>query len=187
MPTTENWIFTKLQKLLNQSYSKYLILTLSMEGWCVHVILKISHRTRSVSDCFVLFFDREKEQLNALLQVAQVSLKVVLFTWFLVNICEESFIASALPGYWYCCGSISIMTMLFKNWALFTQNLQAKVHRVNKVGLFSRLLYEPALVLFENFHIEHAASYFYLYCLSLLDNLVMRYTVTQSVSLDCCL
>lgn len=146
----------------------------------------LTQRTGSVSDCYVLFFDREKGQLNALLQVAQVSLTVVLFMFS----CE--YLWRVLHCLLFACLPILLLWQHYlKNglcslrscrcWAL------AEVRRVNKVGLFSSLLYELALVLFENFHIEHAASYFYLCCLSLLDNLVMCYTVTQSVSLDCCL
>lgn len=36
----------------------------------------------------------------------------------------------------------------------------AEVHRVNKVGVFSMLMYQLAYFLFENFCIEHAASFF---------------------------
>lgn len=91
-----------------------------MEGWCVHVILKAScRRTGSISDYHVLFFNSEKEQLNALLQVAQVSLTVILFVWLLLSICEGSFIAYASPG-----ANIVIVATLFKKQALFTQNLQ---------------------------------------------------------------
>lgn len=76
-------------------------------------------RTGSVSDYHILFFNREKDQLNALLQVAQVSLTVILFLCLLLSICEGSFIAYTLPG-----ANIVIVATLFTKWALFTQNLQ---------------------------------------------------------------
>jgi len=78
-------------------------------------------RTGSVSDYHVLFFNREKKQLNALLQVAQVSLTVILFMCLLLNICEGSFIAHTSPG---ANTNDVIVATLFKKWALFTQNLQ---------------------------------------------------------------